>query len=314
MLSSATFTYAQPSHLNPAKLVDVFALDHLRMTEGPHEGKKIRTDLMRSYRILSEDEAALVIPLSKIKELEAEKGPLSFYANVSHHADGIKNKFWVAVIPSAHPIKRVVFEITHFNPTLIAAHVFIRFDFEADSKPLLFSQTEPGTDPIELSSLVISVEAAPVWSGPKYGPIAVMRPNFGLATRLVSLEDRVKKMFREKDLTEQYEMILSSEQQQEFWKFGLTYLHDPEMKGIYHICANNCSTTLFEMIDAYQESTHTFIDKMLSALPVLDPTLLARRKLIDKRNPLITFNEEFGMTKFKQTNCNRIMTAEPQTQ
>lgn len=212
---------------------DPFETD-ARMPAGPFQGQCLNSNQQRSVKILTETEAEPYGPIP---------GWL-MVANVSH-----QRKFWVAKIPP-NPVEDVIFHIEYFPAVVPAAHTQLRFHLKPGSEIILVPQaTDEPPQEVHLSEIVYSVEAVTT-PGTSYDVVAGIRDYFGLAYRLVSLEDRVQLMILEKQhRVEQLKLIMSPEHKQKILENAIFVSDQAGLQFMYNSFTRNCTNELFKIID-----------------------------------------------------------------
>lgn len=261
------------------------------MPSGPFKGKCLVTEERRSFRVLTLEEAAKVVPAGELNP------DLQWVANVNH-----QGKFWVAGLPKKDGIADIVFQVEHFPPEVIAAHTELRINFKPDRKLRLYPQVGTAA-PVELSAIILSVEAVPMRGGPTYDLIKGVQGYFGIASRLVSLEDKVAHIvFDARDTTDQYLLKIKGDELDRFWQLALARLNDPEMQNMYDTLRHSCTNSLFEVLDEFQGRTRGWRNRAVTAMPILAKQALEYRSLIDETLP--TLNEEFHGPAKEKKKCN----------
>jgi len=171
---------------------DPFAMN-MRFKTGPRRGECINLDEFRPIHILSEEEAAQYA--QKANLTPPIPGEI-WVANIRH-----KNKFWVAKI-SPDSVEDILFEVERFDyggkilaglnkRFWYAAHAEVRFKFKKDKKVILVPQFIDDEEPVQpLADLVFSSEAIR-HKGEPFNPIKGNRDSYGLAKRVLSLDQVV---------------------------------------------------------------------------------------------------------------------------
>lgn len=285
---------ASVAHADP--IADPFRPSGI-MPSGKHAGKKLLIDetgspsvevKRRSFRLLTAAEAEKVIPAEVVRA--AATRDVSFIANVSHDGD-----FWVGIFENKNAIESINFQIERFPPEWIAAHTEIRFNMAPGHEIPIYSQTRPDKPSVKLKSFITTVEGVPMDGGPKFNLFDALRDSFGLAKRIVSLEDKVRiVVFHELNTVYQYRLNFNSAQRDAFWATALEFLHDPEMKQIYHLLRKNCTNVLFELFDHFLERKRGLFAKVATALPISADRSLRHRGVLDLKTTLDTLNKEFN--------------------
>lgn len=254
------------------------------MPSGRFAGQCLDISQRRSFRILTKEEAGTIVPPSELVNFDRSV----FLANVGH--DG---KFWVGKFPK-DGVDVLTFLVERFPPRWLAAHSMLRFDFKPGFEPVLFPQVrEAGDAPVKLRSFVLSVEGVPLIDGPSFGPITALQEYFGLAKRIVSLDQKVKQVvLDEEDLVRQYRIKLAGKELDAFWMMALHDLHDPEMQQIYHLLKRNCMNALFEVFDHYLGRARYLRNRIATFLPTVTRSALKNRGLWDREVTLATLNDE----------------------
>ena len=241
----------------------------------------------RSFRALTPKEASKVIPQSVIDSADPD---IRYIANISHDGD-----FWVGMFHDQDAIESLSFQIEHFPPELLAAHVELRFNLKAGKSVRLFSQTDRLKPPTKISNFLMTVEGVPVVGGPKFNLKDALKDKFGLAKRIVSLKDKVDTVvFKEMNTVDQIPIAFNAEQRNRFWKMALEDLSDPEMMETYHLIRKNCTNSIFELLDHFLGRERKLINRIATTIPTVARRSLALRKIIDTEIELQTLNEEFG--------------------
>jgi hypothetical protein len=241
----------------------------------------------RSFRTLTPEEASKVVPLEVIAAADPD---IRYIANVSHDGD-----FWVGMFHEMDAIESISFQVERFPPEWIAAHTELRFNLKAGKSVRLFSQTDPLKAATEISNFIMTVEGVPVVGGPKFNLVDALKDKFGLAKRIVSLEDKVKTViFKEMNTVYQYPLAFSADQKNGFWKMALEDLSDPEMKQVYHLLRKNCTNSLFELLDHFLGRERKLNSRVATTLSIFARRSLLNRKIIDTEVELETLNKEFN--------------------
>jgi hypothetical protein len=252
------------------------------MPSGKFKGKCLDTGNQRSYRILTLEEAAKVVPAPALTN------QLVWIANVNH-----QGKFWVGGFPKEDGIGDIVFQVEHFPPELVAAHTELRFNFKPQNKITLYPQMIGSTEPsTEISTVILSNEAIPMRTGPTYDLVKGTEGYYGLAIRMVSLEDKVQHIvFDMRDTTDQYRLKIEDSEINRFWDLAQAKDYDPKMQQMYDTLQHNCTNILFELIDSFQGHSRDTMDRATTALPIIAKEALNKRDFIEATLP--TLNAEF---------------------
>ena len=97
------------------------------------------------------------------------------------------------------------------------------------------------------------------------------------------------------------------EQKEALWEIALKDLHDPEMKGIYHLLKKNCTNSMFELLDHFIKRERGFGPRMMTTVPVWSERALKIRKLLSETKKLKTLNEEYSGEIKRISECNLIL-------
>ncbi len=260
------------------------------ITSGKFKGECLDTSKIRSYQQLFRDNTP---DGDFIRYLLGDNVVI---ANVLH-----QNKFYLAVInPKA--ISNIYFQVEKFAPEWLAAHTQIRFQFDKRHPVLLLDQKFPLIPEAMVQDLVLSVEAVFLNDGPKYDLWKGLHGYYGLAHRLVTLEQRYDEAIRDQGHTvNQYllnpnkELVLGQEKswKGEFFHVLIEEMHHPKMDGVYHTLKVNCTNELFKGMDKFFEIKGKPGKGLGATWPVFAPGALKRRGYIESKKPGVSLNDEF---------------------
>jgi hypothetical protein len=195
-------------------------------------------------------------------------------------------------------ISRVVFQIERFDPKWIAAHTQLRFDFKSPVQ--LTRQVLGSLERTEVMSLVFSVEALPMRTGPSYDLIKGTQSYYGLSYRITSLDQKIQDVvLGEKNPVDQFALNLSAQKSQDLFTQILKNHSSKEITELYHTVDRNCTNVLFENLDQMLNKDRWLFNRATRALPILSPGLLYQRGLTDQHGNVYepnmpTLGEEFG--------------------
>ena len=272
------------------------------MPSGPYAGRKLETNTKRSFRIISPEEAKLRIPAEVVERAKSIKGT-RFIANIGHF-----KKFWVGIFPPGSEIESIYFEMERFPPKWLAAHTELRINLKPGSEVILYPQEHAEYAPVKISNFVLSVEGVPMVDGPRFDMIQTMQDKFGLAKRLISVDERIRwSIIHEKHTVEEFALDLLPEQKEALWEIALKDLHDPEMTGIYHLLKKNCTNSMFELLDHFIKRERGVGPRMMTTVLVWSERALKIRKLLLETKKLKTLNEEFSGEIQRIKECNLIL-------
>jgi hypothetical protein len=235
----------------------------------------------RSYRLIHPDQAATVIPSPQFERISKTH---SFIANVTHN-----KTFWIGAFPKDNGIESLEFMLERFKPRWLAAHSMLAVRFE---QPItLFPQNNLKTEPLQIRSLVLSIDAVPLKNGPSYDLLSALQDNFGVATRLESIDDRIHSGVRlSKNPIERYALNFTAEERLFFWHALIEELHDPEMSIVYHLIHRNCMNLLFKGVDRVLNRTRGIVNRIATFYPMFIKPALKHRRILENRT-LRTLNE-----------------------
>lgn len=257
------------------------------MPAGKFAGKCLDISSRRSFRRLTSAEAAKVVPLEVVQRTL----DVDYIANVGHNGD-----FWVGLFPKQKAIQRMTFLVERFPPRWLAAHGFIRVDYDQDSGPLLFSQSDPSKKPIRLESVAFSVEGVPTLGGPGFSPITALSNELGMSHRIVSLDQKIRQViFEEKNTVRQYPLSIDQAQRDGLWNMLIDELHDPEMQEMYDLFKNNCMNSIFRVLDKFLGHERTLYRRFSSTFPNSTRTALKARTLLQFGTSMESLNNEVQM-------------------
>ncbi|MFM8315963.1 MAG: DUF4105 domain-containing protein [Deltaproteobacteria bacterium] len=288
---------------------DPFSLN-VRYDRGPRFNECMNLFDYRPAHLLSPQEAK---PYAEKAKLPAPKEGEIWVANVWH-----RGKFWVVKIPE-WAVEDVMLQIERFDPNVpvldsinkrrwFAAHAQVRFKLKTGKEAIFIPQkTDDESETLQLSNLVFSSEAVRP-KGEAFGPVKGNRDHYGLAKRLVSLEEVIDVSLKKlKHQLAQYPIKMMGpeekwdEKRQAYLLSGLTRAdHDwksyREGKPVfYNTKQRNC---LSDAIDIFDEVTdYSSLTQAEESIPETSPRqlvpALAKRGLLTRqKHP--TLNTEFG--------------------
>jgi hypothetical protein len=290
-------------------VMDPFSLN-VRYSRGPRAGECMNLYDYRPAHLLSPEEAQQYAEKAK---LPPPRPGEVWVANIWH-----KGKFWVVRIPDL-AVEDVMLQIERFDPNIpiidfinkrrwFAAHAQIRFKLKKGKEAVFIPQKlddEGGS--IKLSDLVISSEAVRP-RGEAFGPLKGNADHYGLAKRVLSLEEAVDVSVRKlKHQIAQYPININvradqvDQKRQDYLLSALkrsdrdwTSYHQGK-PVYYNTQERNC---LSEAIDIFDEVTdYPRVSKSQERAPEtrprhLLPALSARDLMPPYRYP--TLNQEYG--------------------
>jgi hypothetical protein len=261
-----------------------------KIIQGKFKGQCLDTKSVRSYRLLDQK----IINQYNVLKHAQNKGAL-FAANFFH-----AGKFYIAAINPSH-LKNIIFQIERFPPEWLAAHTQLRFTFDSAQAISLYDQKNPEKILFNLSEMVLSVEAAFMRQGPNYDLWKGMHGYFGMAHRLVSLEQRYQESVAqyghkvEQILLSPHEKLIANNPQwrSELLLSMLMELDRPAMNSLYHTLKVNCTNTLFRALDKYFNYEKEAGSGLSATWPIFSQHALKKRRLIQGVSFYQTLNREF---------------------
>jgi hypothetical protein len=256
---------------DPGKVIEV----------GKYKGQCVDTSVKRPANIIRQDNDTIV------------------FANFRH--DG---QYWIARAPR-EGVAHAIFQIEDFPtgvPFVKAAHTQLRIIMKPGSEFQLFPQTantDTGSAPIQVSDINWSLEyAAP--AGVPYDVVQGEFDEYALVERLVSTHDRAaEQMLIDKNVVRQWELkIPTPDELNALLVNGITASDQVRLDEMYLTLGRNCTTELFNLIDAtvkYPFVVAPFATWLVNILdPIAGPSIesLQERQLIDSTSELPTLNQE----------------------
>ncbi|MFM8269979.1 MAG: DUF4105 domain-containing protein, partial [Pseudomonadota bacterium] len=166
---------------------------NVRYSRGPRAGECLNLFDYRPAHLLNPEEAAQYAEKAKLPP--PQPGEI-WVANVWH-----KGKFWVVRIPDV-AVENVMLQIERFDPNIpildfinkrrwFAAHAQVRFKLKKGQEAIFIPQKlDDHSGTIQLSNLVFSSEAVRP-RGESFGPLKGNRDHYGLAKRVLTVEEVV---------------------------------------------------------------------------------------------------------------------------
>lgn len=257
-----------------------------RMEKGPLGPLCINPVLRRSVKLLPPETAAKYFDVIRPGDV--------VLANFSH-----QGRFWVARIPVA-AAARVMLQVQYFPVAklpvwgdVLVAHTQFRFGFAEGEKILLKEQslaTTVASPAVELDGMIFSVENTGPF-GEKFDAWKGVRGNYHIAYRAVSVADKFKWMVTDQGhLVTQHGLRFSPVQTRRLLADALAEGHRYGLGREYNTIGPNCSTELFVLLDRVTGEWRW----SRPAIPNAAVNALRTRGLLDEKNPLPSFNEEFA--------------------
>lgn len=172
---------------------DPFSMNY-RYKVGPRQGECFRLDEFRPIHVLTEEEA---FQYAEKAQLPPPVPGELWVANIRH-----KDKFWVARIP-VDSVEDVIFQVERFDPDgpllaalnhkrWFAAHAQVRFKFKKGLEATLIPQFTNDHSPAEKLSNIVASSEAVRRKGEKFNPFKGNRDHYGLAKRVLSLDQVIE--------------------------------------------------------------------------------------------------------------------------
>ncbi|NBX83533.1 hypothetical protein EBQ90_10710 [bacterium] len=287
--------------------MDPFSLN-VRYSQGPRAGECMNLYDYRPAHLLSPEEA---LQYAEKAKLPPPKPGEIWVANIWH-----RGKFWVVRVPEL-AVEDVMLLKERFDPGIpiidfmnkrrwFAAHAEVRFKLKKGKEAIFIPQKlDDDSGAILLSDLVVSPEAVRP-RGEAFGPLKGNRDYYGLAKRVLSLEEAVDVSIRKlKHQIAQYPINVKAEEaDQKRQEYLLSALKRSDRDWTsyrqgkpvyYHTETRNC---ISETVDIFDEATdYARVSKAQENVPERRPRNLlpamSARGLLSKQ-PYPTLNREFG--------------------
>jgi len=287
--------------------MDPFSLN-VRYTRGPRAGECMNLFDYRPAHLLTPEEAQ---QYAEKAQLPPPKPGEIWVANIWH-----RGKFWVVRIPE-FAVEDVMVLKERFDPGIpiidfmnkrrwFAAHAEVRFKLKKGKEAIFIPQKlDDNSGAIQLSDLVVSSEAVRP-RGEAFGPLKGNRDHYGIAKRVLSLDEAVDVSIRKlKHQIAQYPInVAAAQADQKRQEFLLSALKRSDRdwnsyrqgKPVYYNTEErNC---ISEAVDIFDEVTdYPRVSRAQENVPErrprnLLPALSARGLLSNQPYP--TLNREFG--------------------
>jgi len=267
------------------------------MPAGPLKGHCIGTEDRRTLKILSSADVKLYPAFQHLDQQRYE-----FVANLKH-----QGKYWIAAIPTSlkeKAVEKVIFQIEHFPAPVPAAHTQVRYHLKPEHPALLYPQAlnEKADHFVKIYDLITSFEAVPARDGPTYDLFKGQEDYFALAYRIITLEDKIKYMITDQGhQVDQLQLNLDAEGSTTLLHGMIQYAgRDPEMNTMYQTLGRNCTSEIFQGIDASlgrvgMNDWQILKDPVAANYPPISGKALRVRGLLNEQSKIQSLNDELGL-------------------